>query len=409
MFCSQGDDGVSYIDAVCFIVKAPDARLTVEQKYIFSSIMALFGKDIESNICTLITFADGAEPPVLASLKESELPHEKTFNFNNSALFAENVELANNTLPPMFWEMGCKSLERFFKHIKDMKATSLSQTKSVLEEREQLKCIISNIQPQITMGLSKLSELRQKVEIFKRNTSDIENNQNFEYTVEETKQQLIELLPGQHVTNCLHCNVTCHEDCRIPDDDQKKRCLAIGKDGNCKVCPAKCVWTEHKNTPYVIKCVIEKVTKTYAEMKDKYEKAIGQKVTHEKYIEDLTCCVDETFEEINSMMEEMNGCKAKLKEIALRPDPLSAVEHIDLLIQSEQEEKQPGYENRVKMLKDFRKSAQLGKEVEKLAKNAQDVKKNTLTAMGKSLGRENEKKDSQNIFRRGCQYVKNLF
>lgn len=371
--------------------------------------MALFGKDIESNICTLITFADGAKPPVLASLKESKLPYKKTFNFNNSALFAKNVELVNNTLPPMFWEMGCKSLERFFKHIKDMKATSLSLTKTVLEEREQLKCIISNIQPQITMGLSKLSELRQKVEIFQRNKSDIENNQNFEYTVDETKQQLIELIPGQHVTNCLHCNVTCHEDCRIPDDDQKKRCLAIGKDGNCKVCPGKCVWTEHKNTPYVIKCVIEKVTKTYAEMKDKYEKAIGQKVTHEKYIEDLTCCVDETFEEINHMMEEMNDCKSKLKKIALRPDPLSAVEHIDLLIQSEQEEKQPGYENRVKMLKEFRKSAHLGKEVEKLAKNMQDVKENTKTATGKSYGRENEKKDSRGFFRRSCQYVKNLF
>ena len=30
-------------------------------------IMSLFGKDIEENICTLITFTDGAEPPVLAS------------------------------------------------------------------------------------------------------------------------------------------------------------------------------------------------------------------------------------------------------------------------------------------------------------------------------------------------------
>lgn len=371
--------------------------------------MSLFGKDIESNICTLITFADGAEPPVLASLKESKLPHETTFTFNNSALFAENEGLANNTLSPMFWEMGCRSLQRFFKYIKDLKAASLSQTKDVLEEREQLKCVISNIQPQITMGLSKLSELRQKVEIFQRNKSEIENNQNFEYTVEETKQQLIELVPGQHVTNCLHCNVTCHEECKIPDDAQKKRCMAMDKEGNCRICPGKCVWTEHKNTPYVIKCVIEKVTKTYAEMKDRYEKAIGQTVTHEKYIEDLTYCVENTFEEIKHMMDDMNRCKSRLKEIALRPDPLSAVEHIDLLIQSEQEEKQPGHENRVKMLKEFKKSAQLAEEVEKLGKNIQDARENTKSVTGKSFGRENDKKKTKNYLSRGYQYLKTLF
>lgn len=78
LFSEEGAKGVLYIDAVCFIVKAPDARLTASQKYIFSSIMALFGKDIKSNICTLVTFADGAEPPVLASLTEAKLPFGST-------------------------------------------------------------------------------------------------------------------------------------------------------------------------------------------------------------------------------------------------------------------------------------------------------------------------------------------
>lgn len=409
LFCSQEDDGVLYIDAVCFIVKAPDARLTVVQKYIFSSMMALFGKDIESNICTLITFADGAEPPVLASLKESKLPHNTTFTFNNSALFAENEGLAHNTLSPMFWEMGCRSLERFFEHIKELKATSLSQTKDVLEEREQLKFVISNIRPQITAGLSKLSELQQKLDIFQRCKSEIENNQNFEYTVEETKQQLLELRPGQHVTNCLHCNATCHENCGIPDNEQKKSCVAMDKDGNCRICPEKCVWTEHKNTPYVIKYVTEKVTKTYAEMKERYEEAIGKTITHEKYIEDLTYCVDDMFEEINAMMNEMNRCKTRLKEIALRPDPLSAVEHIDLMILSEQEEKQPGYQNRVKMLKEFKRTALVGQDVEKLGKDIKDARENIKSVMGKSFGRDNETKGARNILARGYRYIKNLF
>lgn len=395
---------------MCFIVKAPDARLTVAQKNMFSSMMALFGKDIESNICTLITFADGAEPPVLALLKESKLPHETTFTFNNSALFAENKDLANDTLFPMFWEIGCRSFERFFKYVTDLKTASLCQTKVVLEEREQLKCVISNIRPHITAGLTKLSELQQRLDIFQKCKSEIENNQNFEYTVEETKQRMLELRPGQHVTICLHCNITCHEECSFPDGEEQIRCWAMDKEGNCRICPEKCIWSEHKTTSYIFKYVTEKVTKTDAEMKERYEEALGQTLTHEKYIEDLTFCVDDMFEEIHSMMNEMNRCITRLKEIALRPDPLSAVEHIDLMIQSEQEEKQPDHLNRVKMLKEFRKLALVDQNVKDFSKNIQEARENIMTITGNSFERDNEaKKRTRERVVRGYRYIKNLF
>lgn len=102
LFSSQGEKGVLFLNAVCFVVKASDSRLTVSQKFLFSSIMSLFGKDIESNICTLITFADCAKPSVLASLKEANLPFGPTFYFNNSALFAENKILTSSSLSPVF-------------------------------------------------------------------------------------------------------------------------------------------------------------------------------------------------------------------------------------------------------------------------------------------------------------------
>jgi hypothetical protein len=94
LFASRGAKGVATIDAVCFILKAPDSRLTSTQKYIFEAILSLFGNDIKDNICTLITFADGQTPPVLAGLEALEhksLPYELYFTFNNSALYAENT------------------------------------------------------------------------------------------------------------------------------------------------------------------------------------------------------------------------------------------------------------------------------------------------------------------------------
>lgn len=363
LFSETGNKGVLYLDAVCFIVKAPDARLTVSQRYIFSSIMSLFGKDIESNICTLITFADGAEPPVLASLKEADLPFGSTFQFNNSALYAENKKLASTSLSPMFWDMGCKSFQKFFDEINHFQTRSLSQTKDVLQERDQLKNIIAGILPQVKAGLMKLSELREEILIFKKHKDDIENNKDFEYEVEETIQVMVQLAQGHHVTNCIQCNFTCHDDCQIADDDNKSRCCAM-KDGFCTVCSKKCKWNDHKNRPYKFDYVVKTVKKTYTEMKQKYEKAIGSKLTHESFIEELSYDIESLFNCVNERMTRMNRCKTRLKEIALRPDPLSTVEHLDLMIQAENHEKQPGYKKRIDMLYEFRHMAAVDKDFE---------------------------------------------
>lgn len=401
-----------FIDAVCFIVKAPDARLTVVQKYIFSSIMSLFGKDIESNICTLITFADGGKPPIIASLKESKLPFGLTFNFNNSALFAENKGLTHSTLSQTFWEMGCSSFDRFFRQIQQLETRSLCQTKNVLDEREQLKTVISNIRPHVSAGLSKLSELQQQLDIFKRYKNEMKDNQNFEYEVDEIKQEKIDLPKGQHVTNCIQCNVTCHEDCRIVDDDEKRGCWAMDKrTGCCRICSGKCIWSDHKNTPYIFKFVTKTNKKTYAEMKQTYEAAQGQTFTREKYIEKLTYDVDELFDFTSAMMNEMNDCKTRLNEIALRPDPLTAVEHIDLMIQSEEMEKQPGFLNRVQMLKEMKKMALVDPDVSSLGQNIRVTRKAIKPMTGKSFQTRIrvKKKNKVNAFTRGFQCAKHYF
>lgn len=358
LFSETGAKGVLFLDAVCFIVKAPDARLTVSQKHIFSSIMSLFGKDIESNICTLVTFADGAQPPVLASLKEANLPFGSIFQFNNSALFAENKHLVSTSMSSMFWDMGCKSFKEFFDKIDNFTTRSLSQTKDVLQEREQLKTIIAGILPQVKAGLTKLSELREEINIFKRHKDDIKDNKDFEYEVEETHQIKVQLSQGHHVTNCLRCNLTCHDDCIIADDGDKSRCCAM-KDGYCTVCSKKCFWKEHKNANYRFDYVVIPVKKTYTKMKQKYEKALGSKLTHGSFIEKLSCEVDKLFLNVGKKMTRMNRCKTRLKEIALRPDPLSTVEHLELMIQAEEHDKQAGYKRRIEMLYEFRDMAQI--------------------------------------------------
>uniref|UniRef100_A0A3B4Z6J5 Septin-type G domain-containing protein n=1 Tax=Stegastes partitus TaxID=144197 RepID=A0A3B4Z6J5_9TELE len=87
----HADNGVTEIDAVCFVVPSALARLTPSQKYVFDSVLSIFGKDVAENIRILVTFADGQRPPVLEAINVSGVPCPKTdkglpvhFKFNNS-------------------------------------------------------------------------------------------------------------------------------------------------------------------------------------------------------------------------------------------------------------------------------------------------------------------------------------
>lgn len=410
LFSASDDQGVSFIDALCFIVRAPDARLTSMQKYIFTSIMSLFGKNIEPNICTLITFADGAEPPVLASLVEAKVPFGSTFTFNNSALFTDKKDLKNTSLAPMFWKMGFCSFQSFFKHIRELKTKCLCQTKNVLEIREQSKTSISNILQHETAGLSILTDLHQHLELLKSNKNEMENNRNFKYKVDDVRQEKVPLAVGQHVTNCLHCNVTCHDNCTIADDDKKQECSVMNEAGKCKMCPDKCAWSDHKNSKFCFKNVTETVTKTHTEMKITYEKCLEKNVLHEHQIQEMVCDIDEVNANIMSLMDEMKKCKSRLNEIALRSDYLPTVEHIDMMIRSEEMEKQPKYVNQLKTLQELKKMALVEENVKKFSKSVNSMKESIMAVTGKSFPKERrvEKKSQGNSFinfyQRHCKF-----
>ncbi|XP_022109329.1 stonustoxin subunit beta-like [Acanthaster planci] len=82
---------VDHIDAIGFVAQSSQARLTHTQRYVFDSILSVFGKDISSNILLLVTFCDGQKPPVVDAVKEADIPCSNSmFKFNNSALFASN-------------------------------------------------------------------------------------------------------------------------------------------------------------------------------------------------------------------------------------------------------------------------------------------------------------------------------
>ena len=260
-----------------------------------------------------------------------------------------------------------------------METKSLLLTKNVLDERNQLKTIISNILPQVNEGLQKVSEIRKEQEVIKKHKNKVKDNKNFHYTVEEIKQIKVDLDPGVHVTNCLTCNITCHHPCKIPDDAQKRGCAVIDKaTGKCKVCPKKCDWTLHKNNKYFLSHKTVKVKRTYDDMKKRYDEATEKTSSVEQIIQNMKNAVNAKLNMIKNMMDSVNRCRTRLQEIALTDDPLTSEEYIDLMIEAEKREHKIGWEDRIKTLEELKKMSRIDKEYAKFNEEASNEALNKL-------------------------------
>ncbi|XP_069061944.1 uncharacterized protein [Pleurodeles waltl] len=368
--------GVDHLDAVCFVVQSSLARLTPSQRYIFDSILSIFGKDVSDNILVLVTFADGRKPPVLEAIRVAEIPCPMVsgtpvhFKFNNSALFAyngrdESTEVAekDENFDKMFWKMGVNSLKNFFTSLNKLETKSLRLTKEVLWERKQLEVFVEGLQPQIRAGLTKQEEIRKTKAILEQNRDKMKANENFEYEITQTvvKQEVV----TDFITNCQKCHQTCHYPCHIADDRRKHECSAMDENKNCRICPGGCVWSVHFNQKYRWEYVSKTEKGTYQELKTNYEKARGEVMTTEGIFQQLNEELAYVEEIVAALIDELSKCLQRLEEIALKPKPISTPEYIDLLIQAEKEEAKPGYLARMQSLTAMRERAVLIDKVSK--------------------------------------------
>ncbi|XP_026005018.1 uncharacterized protein LOC113010246 [Astatotilapia calliptera] len=373
--------GVSEIDAVCFVAQAALARLTPTQKYVFDSVLSIFGKDVAENISIVVTFADGQRPPVLEAINAAGVPCPKTkdglpvhFKFNNSALFANNKSAEGDRMSDdddegdfdqMFWEMGTKSMKRFFATLNKIETKSLTLTKEVLRERKQLEISVENLQEQVKLGLAKLEEIKETREKLKEYEAEIGRNENFEFEVTVKKPVQVDISgSGNYITNCQQCHATCHYPCAYANDADKRSCGAMGPDGYCTQCPGKCIWNVHFNQKYKWGYEDVKEKRTIKELEEKYREARGEKMTVQKVIDKLKAEYKSLQADVVKLMERSSKCLNRLKEIALKANPLSTPEYIDMLIEGEKSEGKPGWKQRVQSLRSMKEKAETMAKIE---------------------------------------------
>jgi len=355
----EGKTGIDHVDAVCFVIPASNARLTPSQLYVFNAILSMFGKDIGENFMVLFTFADGQRPPAIAAMEKAEIPCRLFCKMNNSALYASNNDdVHNKFIDEMFWNMGMASMMDLFDTLQTMSPKSLTLTQNVLNRRSQLQADVEALQQETRRGLAKLNECKQEWDIVQKNNSMINDNKEFKYKATEIKMRK-ETYKSGYDTNCLTCSNTCHFPCHIPKDEEKSQCAAMDPEGNCRICVGKCHWSVHHNVGYRIMHDEITVEKEYSEMRDKYQDAISGKMNAEKLMNQIRIEFETIQRTVLDTIDNIRKANNELKEIALRPNPLTSVQHIDLLIESEKQQQRFNWEKRVQNLEVIRRLAQI--------------------------------------------------
>ena len=341
------------INAICFVANSNETRLTDFQKYIFAQVMSLFGKDVGENFMAMLTFSDGQVPNIVKALESPESIFSEIrdqiqdpwyLTFNNSGIF-NGIE---QKFTKSFWDLGMASYHSFLGKLKMLPEKSLFLSRQVLELRKQLETTIIGLRPQIDKSLVIIENIRKEIEYIKANKDKIDQFKNFEYQYKEPKITKKNLEQGHYTSNCIICNYTCHYPCYIPDNNKKIRCSAMKK-GSCPVCKNKCKWIQHKNLN-----VYEEVekTKTTEELRNKYVESSSSLKKSEQILKGLEKDLCDIITECYKNTEEIKKCVEKLKETSLCKNPNESFEeYIKNCILNEQNEKKPGYLDRIKAYK----------------------------------------------------------
>jgi hypothetical protein len=132
----------------------------------------------------------------------------------------------------------------------------------------------------------------------------------------------------------------------------------------CNICPGNCPDGDHKNEDAKWDFIQQEETITMDHVRQKYQEAMGQKLSAEGILNGLQNEVEQLKSDIIKTMAEITRCSNVLREKALRGDPLSTLEYIQIIIDDERRDEKPGYEERIKSLEDVLERARITQDIE---------------------------------------------
>ena len=332
--------------AIGFVAQAPLVRLTPTQRYVFDSLLALFGNDVVDNILVMATFADWNQPPLLAAMKDANIPFCEVLKFNNCALYLANKSSDGDadsdddggealSLHRLYWKMGVKSFDVLFNRLDKLQGKSMKLTSEVLKEKHFLENAFRVLLQQIKIGISKILQLQVEKDLLSNNTPDSETYEAIEFMERDVK------LASCKAVHCTKCNVSCYLENEgiIPFEEA------------CDICPYNCAKETHHIASSYREVDQIKVPKKMSVLRMKYSGTNS--------IETIELSLQSLNATVLTLLAKVQRSQRRLDQIALRPVPHSEVQYIEQLIQLEKQEARPGFEQNVRYYEEVMKQAHL--------------------------------------------------
>lgn len=345
-------DGVHEISAVGLVLKASENRVSDRLRYIFDSVVSLFGKDMEKNIVALITHSDGMEPEnVLLALEEAKITFAKDENkepvfflFNNR----QTVQKTKKNKVPLknAWDLTTGEIRQFAGFLGRNSAQDVKKTVEVLSSRIKLTACIQNLQERIKLAELKQGEIQQTKEELKKHEQEMKNNEKFVIEVDEPYIVKEDIKGGWWGQGWLGwqwghlfydgavCCESCKETCHYPGCTMtwSPALCEVMKNDHCTSCTGKCPASAHVKGEWIYVNKVKKVQKTLQDVKDKYDKNKAGSESWMSLLETLEKKMGELQGEKKSLLEESFQHVITLDSIALNRNALSTQVHLDFLI-----------------------------------------------------------------------------
>ena len=366
------NEEIDQIDAICFVIKSSDIRLTTVQKYIFNSIIDLFDKDMIKKFIIMLTFSDPNMPKILESLNAEDsgfeniiqyLEKDYYLKFNCSSIFNDNI---TDEMVKIYWEMCMKSMSQFMNKIKNLKSQSLKKTRRLLHYKQRRDILIESciyFQNKLEDIQNKRKMIENEIKIIKENIK-LSKDHNIKDEIYITVNEKLPL--GVSTCTCKICQLSCHENCKYPDDSQKRRCEIFDTNGNCTICPKKCPWNEHYN-PTGFKLVKKKIEKTTnnKELENIYNDFIEKEKERNKNLKEINNEIADYENKIKQFKIQISYVNKQINEYRINPKTNKCFEeYINERIKQIEDEKKEGWDKRQKKLVLFKKQYELLYEIE---------------------------------------------
>uniref|UniRef100_A0A3B4YGG4 AIG1-type G domain-containing protein n=1 Tax=Seriola lalandi dorsalis TaxID=1841481 RepID=A0A3B4YGG4_SERLL len=347
LFCSE--EGVHEVNAVGLVMKASENRLSDRLMYIFSSVMSLFGKDLEKNIVALVTHSNGRKPKkVLEALEAAKIKCARDEKNQPLHFLFNNCQKEDRTDDREVLEQADKVTVRGMSQFKDfLEKTApqkLEKTVDVLNKHVRLTACIQNLQERIGLIELKQTEIKQTKEALKKYEEEMKKNEKFTAEVDEVYRDKEPIDSGMggflwlSYTGAVTCKV-CKENCHHPGCRMAwyPRDCKVMKGGRCTVCTNKCPASDHVKENWIYINKTRKVQKTLQGMKDKYEENKAESEKKSSLLENLEKEMKELTDNKDQYLEESYQHVVRLEQIALNVNSVSTHVHLDFLIEKMKE------------------------------------------------------------------------